>query len=80
MEVDTNGHIVQGERGISVLRREGQFAILIATPEDTSLEELHVLKARQHLAFGGIGIIEHKRDLLSTHDAHCDVGFFRGER
>ena len=77
MEINTDRDIVKGEGSIVFLRCEGQFTILITTPQDTTFGEGHCLQACQHFALGGIGLVEHKRYLLGTDDSHRYVWFLR---
>ena len=76
VEVNADGHVVERERGILGVETEGEFAILIATPKNTSLGELHRLFALKGLALGGVWGIEEEGYLLSAHYSHLHHRFF----
>ena len=77
MEVDTNGDILQRERGTHALRTEGEVAIECATPQDTALGELYRLLAHNLFAFGHVGAVEREGDLLPRDDAHRNEWLLR---
>ena len=74
VEIHPDGHIEERERGIGMLRCEGQRAILVAVPQDATLREFHRLLTLYCLAFGSIGTIQCKMNLLTTDDTHLDIG------
>ena len=74
MEVDANGHVIQRERSLWRLGREGELAILVAIPQDTTFGEFYRLIALNGLALSRIGTIQRKVDLLSADDTYRHGG------
>ena len=70
VEVDADGDIVEREGGVRCLRREGEFAILCASPHNASLEERDGLRTRDHLTLGNVGLLEFEVYLLGRDDTH----------
>ena len=58
-----------------MLRREEQFAILLAVPEDAPFGQFHFLVALPGLALGQEGGVQREADLLPAHDAYAYLWF-----
>ena len=72
MEVNANGNIVERECGFRILRREGEFAVLRASPQDATFREGDRLWTCDDLTLGEVGLIEFEGNLLGCDDTHGD--------
>ena len=57
VEVYTDSHILDGERGIMMVGYEAQFLITVAIPQDTTLREGHLLDSLDRGTLGCIRLI-----------------------
>ena len=73
MEVDTDGDILQFERGVVALRRERQVAVLRASPQNASLGEFYRLRTRDYFTLGYIRLIEGEGYLIGRDDTNGDI-------